>query len=255
MTLERFSLKDKTALVTGSSRGIGLALARALGEAGAQVVLNARDAARLSASAESLRELGIEASYRVFDVTDEDAVRSAVADVEESVGPIDVLINNAGTTKRAPYTEFPIADLRWLLDVNLVGPYLVGQVVAARMVERKRGKIINICSVQSQLGRPTISAYTATKGGLRLLTNGMCADLAPHGLQVNAIAPGYFATELTEALVADPDFSSWLAARTPAGRWGDVEELGGAAIFLASSASDFVNGQTLFVDGGMTAVV
>ena len=255
MTLQRFSLNDRVALITGSSRGIGFALARALGEAGAHVVLNARDEARLNQSVEELRALGVQTSHRVFDVTDERSVDEAVADVEASIGPIDVLVNNAGTTKRAPFTEFPIADLRWLLDVNLVGPYIVGQTVASRMVERNRGKIINICSVQSQLGRPTISAYTATKGGLRLLTNGMCADLAPHGLQVNAIAPGYFATELTAALVDDPEFSKWLASRTPAGRWGDVDELGGAAIFLASSASDFVNGQTLFVDGGMTAVV
>ena len=255
MTIQRFSLDDRVAMVTGSSRGIGFALARALGEAGAHVVLNARDEARLNQSVDELRELDVQASYRAFDVTDERSVAEAVADVEASIGPIDVLINNAGTTKRAAFTEFPIADLRWLLDVNLVGPYIVGQAVASKMIERKRGKIINICSVQSQLGRPTISAYTATKGGLRLLTNGMCADLAPHGLQVNAIAPGYFATELTAALVDDPDFSEWLASRTPAGRWGDVDELGGAAIFLASSASDFVNGQTLFVDGGMTAVV
>lgn len=255
MTIQRFALDDRIALVTGSSQGIGLALAKALGEAGAHVVLNARNENRLRESAESLRELGVTASYQTFDVTDDEAVEAGVAAIEAALGPIDVLVNNAGTTKRAIFTEFPIADLRWLLDVNLVGPYLVGQRVATRMIERKRGKIINICSVQSQLGRPSISAYTATKGGLRLLTNGMCADLAPHGLQVNALAPGYFKTQLTEALVDDEDFSAWLAARTPAGRWGEVEELGGAAIFLASSASDFVNGQTLFVDGGMTAVV
>ncbi|HUH07132.1 MAG TPA: SDR family oxidoreductase [Egibacteraceae bacterium] len=255
MTQDLFSLDDRVALVTGSSRGLGFAIAQALGAAGAHVVLNARDEEQLQSASDALLAQGVKTSTRTFDVTDPEGVRAAVEDIERSIGPIDILVNNAGAMKRGPFTEYPVADFRRLLDVNLVGPFVVGQAVAAEMVKRRRGKIINIGSVMSQLGRPTISAYTASKGGIRLLTNGMCADLAPHGLQVNAIAPGYFKTELTSDLADDPEFSNWLVARTPAGRWGEVEELAGAAIFLASSASDFVNGQILFVDGGLTAVV
>ena len=255
MSLDLFSLTDRVALVTGSSRGIGFALARALGRAGAHVILNARGAERLRTSRDALRAEGLQVSCHAFDVTDEAAVTAAVAEIEASAGAVDVLVNNAGVTKRGPFTEFPPADFRGLLEVNLVAPFIVGQVVAARMIERRRGKIINIASVQSQLGRPTTAAYAATKGGIRLLTNGMCADLAPHGVQVNAIAPGYFDTDLTSALVADAEFSAWIRRRTPAGRWGEVDELGGAVIFLASAASDFVNGQILFVDGGMSAVL
>jgi gluconate 5-dehydrogenase len=165
------------------------------------------------------------------------------------------LVNNAGIQQRAPFLEFPVDDFRKLLEVNLVSAFLVGQVVGRSMASRGHGKIINICSVQSELGRPTIVPYTASKGGLKMLTRGMCADLGPLGIQVNALAPGYFATELTAALVADDEFSAWVARRTPAGRWGSIDELGGAVVFFASNASNFVNGQILYVDGGMTAVV
>ena len=241
--------------MTGSSRGIGLALARALGQAGAELILNARDESVLAAAAGTLRDEGLAVHCRSFDVCDPTAVVDAVDSFERDVGPIDVLVNNAGLQKRAPLLDFDVDDFRRLIEVNLVAAFTVGKAVAAHMVKRGRGKIVNICSVQSELGRPTIAPYSATKGGLKMLTRGMCADFGPLGIQVNALAPGYFATELTAALVADEEFSTWVAQRTPAGRWGRVEELGGAVVFLASEASNYVNGQVLYVDGGMTAVV
>ncbi len=253
--MEIFSLQGKTALVTGSSRGIGLAVARALAEAGATIVLNGRNETALATARASLEIDGYDVRVERFDVCDQEAVNSAVESIETTVGPIEVLVNNAGMQKRATFLEYPVADLRELLEVNLVSAFVVGQAVATRMATRGHGKIVNICSVQSELGRPGIAAYTATKGGLKLLTRGMCADLGPLGIQVNALAPGYFATDLTRALVDDPEFSAWVERRTPAGRWGRVDELAGSVVFLASAASDFVNGQILYVDGGMTAVV
>lgn len=250
-----FDLSGRVALVTGSSRGIGLALARALSQAGAEVVLNARDAHALATAADTLRAESLTIHTRAFDVCDPDQVGRAIDSVENDIGPVDVLVNNAGLQKRAPLLDFDVDDFRQLIEVNLVAAFTVGKAVARHMATRGRGKIINICSVQSELGRPTIAPYTATKGGLKMLTRGMCADLGPLGIQVNALAPGYFATELTAALVADEDFSKWVAQRTPAGRWGRVDELGGAVVFLSSDASSFVNGQILYVDGGMTAVV
>jgi gluconate 5-dehydrogenase len=250
-----FDLTARVALVTGSSRGIGLALARALGQAGAELIINGRDETVLAAAAGTLRNEGLTVHCRAFDVCDPTAVVDSVDSFERDVGPIDVLVNNAGLQKRAPLLEFDIEDFRRLIEVNLVAAFTVGNAVAAHMVKRGRGKIVNICSVQSELGRPTIAPYSATKGGLKMLTRGMCADFGPLGIQVNALAPGYFATELTAALVADEEFSRWVAQRTPAGRWGRVEELGGAVVFLASDASNYVNGQVLYVDGGMTAVV
>ncbi len=250
-----FDLTGRIALVTGSSRGLGRALAEALAGAGATVVLNGRDVDALTRARADLEAAGHRVEARSFDVCDDQAVAAAVADIEATVGPIDVLVNNAGRQHRAPMLEFPVAVFRELVEVNLVSAFVVAQAVARRMVERGHGKIINVCSVQSKLGRPTIAPYTATKGGLALLTQGMCADLGPLGIQVNALAPGYFATELTANLVADPAFSAWVAGRTPAGRWGRVDELGGTVVYLASAASDFVNGQIIYVDGGMTAVV
>ena len=250
-----FSLMGRIALVTGSSRGIGLSLARALSGAGATVVINARGDDALAAAEAEMRSEGLAVHRRSFDVCDESAVTEAVDGIEADIGPIDILINNAGIQRRAPLLDFPLADFRELVEVNLVSAFIVGRAVARHMVTRKAGKIINICSVQSELGRPGIAPYAATKGGLKLLTRGMCADLGPLGIQVNAIAPGYFATELTAALVADEEFSNWVARRTPAGRWGHVDELGGAAVLFASAASNFINGQILYVDGGMTAVV
>jgi gluconate 5-dehydrogenase len=247
-----FDLTGKRALITGSSQGIGFALAQALASAGAQIVLNGRDATKLAQACEQLQSHGYVCETQAFDVTDADAVQAGVADIEARA-PIDVLVNNAGIQIRGAFTEFKATDWDRLISTNLSSAFHVGQAVARHMVRRKRGKIINVCSVQSELGRPTIAPYTATKGGLKMLTKGMAIDLGPQGIQVNGLGPGYFDTELTSALVKDPVFTGWIEKRVPAGRWGKVEELGGAMIFLASAASDFVNGHILYVDGGMTA--
>ncbi|MEM7286141.1 MAG: glucose 1-dehydrogenase [Actinomycetota bacterium] len=252
---DQFSLVDRVALVTGSSRGIGLALARALAAAGATVVLNGRDGDALRSAADALTSDGLDVRHRRCDVTELGQVEAMIEGIETEIGPLEILVNNAGAQQRGPFLEFAPDDFRSLLEINLVAPFVVAQAAGRRMAARGHGKIINVCSVQSQLGRPTIVPYTATKGGLKLLTRGLCADLGPAGIQVNAIAPGYFATELTRALVDDAEFSAWVEQRTPAGRWGDVDELAGAAVFLAADASSFVNGQILYVDGGMTAVV
>lgn len=255
MSTSPFDLSGRIALVTGSSRGIGLALARALGEAGAVVVMNARDESALEAAETSLRGEGLTVHCRPFDVCDVDAVSAAIESIEGEIGPVDILVNNAGLQIRGAMLDYDVDDFRRVVEVNLVAAFTVGKAVAARMAPRRRGKIINICSVMSKVARPTVTAYTSTKGALKMLTQGMCAELGPLGIQVNAIGPGYFATELTSALVADEEFSTWVARRTPAGRWGQVDELGGAIVFLASDASSYVNGQVLYVDGGMTAVL
>ncbi len=248
-----FSLAGKRALVTGSSQGIGYALAKGLAGAGATVVLNGRDAGRLDSAAETLRAGGATVETLPFDVTDHAAARAAVDGFEENTGPIDILVNNAGMQHRTPLEDFPAEAFEALLQTNIASVFHVGQAAARHMIGRGAGKIVNIASVQSALARPGIAPYTATKGAVVNLTKGMATDWAQYGLQCNAIAPGYFDTELTAALVADADFTAWLAKRTPAGRWGDVEELVGAAIFLSSAASSFVNGHTLYVDGGITA--
>jgi gluconate 5-dehydrogenase len=250
---ERFRLDGRLALITGSSAGIGLAIARGLAQAGARVVLNGRTAQTLEAAAEVLRGEGLEVHTRIFDVTDTDTIRHAVADIEKQLGPIEILVNNAGMQRRGPLEEF--SEVHWseLMRTNLDSAFLVGQAVARYMINRQRGRIINICSVQSELARPGIAPYTASKGALKMLTKGMAVDWGPHGLNVNGIGPGYFKTELNAALVANPDFSSWLVQHTPSRRWGDVEELAGAAVFLASDAASFVNGHILYVDGGITA--
>ena len=188
-----------------------------------------------------------------FDVTDPDAVDAGIATIENTIAPIDILVNNAGIQQRAPFAEFTTEAWRRLSATNIDSVFFVGRAVAQRMISRQRGRIINLCSVQSELARPNIAPYTATKGAVKMLTKGMATDLGRHGIQVNGLAPGYFTTELTQARVADEAFSDWLAKRTPAGRWGDVEELGGAAIFLASDAASFVNGHILYIDGGITA--
>lgn len=249
MTLELFDLAGRRALVTGSSQGIGLALARGLMQAGARIVLNGRDPAKLSAAA---RELGT-ADTLPFDVTDHAASRSAIDSFERDTGPIDILVNNAGMQYRTPLEDFPEDAFERLLRTNVSSVFNVGQAVARHMIARGRGKIINIASVQTALARPGIAPYTATKGAVGNLTKGMATDWAKYGLQCNAIAPGYFDTPLNAALVADPAFSEWLEKRTPAGRWGRVEELAGACVFLASNASSFINGHVLYVDGGITA--
>lgn len=245
-----FDLTGKRALVTGSSQGIGFALARGLLEAGAEVVLNGRDEAKLDAAAKAL---GGTVHQLVFDATDHTAVRTAIDDFEVKIGAIDILVNNAGMQHRAPLEDFPADAFERLLRTNISTVFNVGQACARHMISRQAGKIINIASVQTALARPGIAPYTATKGAVGNLTKGMATDWAKYGLQCNAIAPGYFDTPLNAALVADPDFSAWLTKRTPAGRWGKVEELLGACIFLASNASSFVNGHVLYVDGGITA--
>jgi len=248
MTFPLFDLAGRRALITGSSQGIGHALAAGLAAHGAAVVLNGRDPDRLEAAAATIRD----AATAAFDVTDPQAVAAGIARIEADLGPIDILVNNAGMQFRAPLEDFPVEKWQQLLATNVSSLFYVGQAVARAMIPRGRGRIINIASVQSELARPNIAPYTATKGAVRNLTRGMCTDWARHGLQVNAIAPGYFRTPLNQALVDDPAFSAWLAQRTPAGRWGEVRELVGAAVFLSSDAASFVNGHTLYVDGGIT---
>lgn len=246
---ELFSLSGKRALVTGSSQGIGFALAKGLAAAGAKIVLNGRDPDKLKAAATE-----IDGSQTLaFDVTDHEGVRAAVDGFEGDHGAIDILINNAGMQHRTPLEDFPADAFERLLQTNIASVFHVGQACARHMIERKAGKIINIASVQTALARPGIAPYTTTKGAVANLTKGMATDWAKYGLQCNAIAPGYFDTPLNAALVSDPEFSAWLEKRTPAGRWGNVDELVGAAVFLSSAASSFVNGHTLFVDGGITA--
>lgn len=255
MSLSLFDLAGRRALITGSSQGIGLALAEGLAAAGAAIVLNGRDADRVEAAAQAMRGRGFDVTAAAFDVTDPAAVRAGVDRIEADTGPIDILVNNAGIQRRAPLEDFAVDTWREIVSANLDSVFYVGQAVARHMIARKRGKIINIASLQSEAARYSIAPYTATKGAVKNLTKGMCTDWARHGLQVNAIGPGYFDTPLNKALVEDPKFDAWLRTRTPAGRWGDVKELQGAAIFLASSASDFVNGQTIYVDGGVLATL
>ena len=250
-----FRLDGRLALVTGSSSGIGLALARGLAQAGARVVLNGRDGAKLEHAAQTLRDEGLAVLERAFDVTDGAQVDAAVAAIEQDMGPLAILVNNAGMQRRAPLHEFPREQWTELMHTNLDSVFLVAQAVARNMIPRGKGRIINICSVQSEIGRPGIAPYMATKGAVKMLTKGMAIDWGPHGINVNGLGPGYFKTELTEKLVADAAFSAWLTNRTPNRRWGDVEELAGAAVFLASDASSFVNGHILYVDGGVTAML
>jgi gluconate 5-dehydrogenase len=254
MTFPLFDLSNMTALITGSSMGIGFALASGLASHGATVIVNGRNENRAKEAAAAISSAGGQASVCAFDVTDADAVNAAIEKLEAE-RPIDILINNAGMQHRTPLEEFPDDKWELLLKTNVTSAYLVGKAVGRKMIERKTGKIINIASVQSELARTGIAPYTATKGAIRNLTRGMATDWARYGLQVNAIAPGYFKTPLNQALVDDPDFTTWLEKRTPAGRWGEVEELVGAAVFLAGPASSFVNGHVLYVDGGMTVSI
>jgi gluconate 5-dehydrogenase len=252
MSTPSFGLAGRRALVTGSSQGIGLALASALAGAGAQVTLNGRDAAKLAAAAAALRSAG-HASIDVsaFDATDEAAVQAAAT----AIGAVDILVNNTGINRRGPLEHTPLADWNAVLQTNLTSAFLVARAFAPGMITRGSGKIINICSLMSDLARPTTGPYAAAKGGLKMLTRAMCAEWAKHNLQVNGIAPGYILTPLTAPLAADPKFDTWIKSRTPAGRWGGVADLAGACVFLASPAADFINGQILTVDGGLSAVI
>jgi len=252
---QTFRLDGRIALVTGSSAGIGLALARGLAQAGARVVLNGRRADALAQAARQLADEGLAVDARAFDVTQRAQVDAQVTAIETELGPIEILVNNAGIQRRAPFHEFVASDWDELMRTNLDSIFHVGQSVARHMIPRKRGRIINICSVQSELGRPGIAPYTASKGAVKMLTKGMAIDLGPFGINVNGIGPGYYKTELNAKLVADETFSAWVVNHTPSRRWGDVDDLAGAAVFLASDASRFVNGHILYVDGGITATL
>ncbi len=247
-----FDLKNKVALITGSSGGLGFVMARGLAEAGAVVILNGRNQEKLDDAVATLTS-EFRAFGRKFDVTQESEIEHAIENIEEEIGPIDILVNNAGVQRRGSLETIDKTDFQQVLDINLTGPFLVAKHVARRMIPRQRGKIINICSLLSEMGRHTVGPYAASKGGIKMLTKAMAVDWARHNIQVNGIGPGYFITEMTQPLADNPEFNEWLKDRTPARRWGNPEELIGSAIYLASSASDFVNGQIIYVDGGILA--
>ena len=253
MMASSFDLGGKTALITGSGSGLGFAMARGLAEAGARVVLNGRDLAKLEAAAATLRESGLAIETASFDVADSASVAAGIAELVARVGAIDILVNNAGVQHRGPIEEFSDADWRRLMATNLDAPFFMARAVIPAMKARRAGKIINIGSLKSRLARPTTVPYQTSKGGIAMLTRGLAVELAPFNIQVNAIAPGFFRTEMNAALTGNPEFSAWVEKRTPAGRWAAPQELAGAAVFLASPASAFVTGQILYVDGGFTA--
>jgi gluconate 5-dehydrogenase len=255
MSISLFDLTGKIALVTGSTTGLGKGIAGGLAGAGAKMVLNGRNQERLAAAVAEFEGQGFDAVGYAFDVTSEAAVIDAVARIERDVGAIDILVNNAGIQWRELLVDVSEEKFESVIKTNLISPFLVGRTVARNMITRKHGKIINIASLTSEAARRSIGPYTAAKGGIRQLTKTMCVEWAEHNIQVNAIGPGYFRTELNKALLADEAFNKWVIGRTPAGRWGDPEELAGVAIFLASSASDFMNGQTVYVDGGLLAAM
>ena len=254
-SLSQFSLGGKRALVTGSSRGIGLAIATALAGAGADVILNARDTVALGEAAATLAAGGARVRGVAFDVTNADSVNDAVAHIESEIGPIDILVNNAGMQHRSPLEDFPDDMFERVISTNVTSVFLVSKAVAHHMIPRGRGRIINVCSLAVNVARASIAPYGASKAAVANLTRGMATEWARHGINANGIAPGYFKTELNEALVKNPDFNAWVEKRTPMGRWGDVAELGGAAIFLASDASSFVSGHILYVDGAFMATM
>lgn len=256
MSKQLFDLKGKKALITGGTHGLGMAIATALAEAGARIIVNGHTPAKLEAAGKSYAEKGIRASTYLLDVTDEAEVEKTIPKMEKEVGPIDILVNNAAIIKRIPILEMSAADFRKILDVNLTGQFIMAKTVARGMKERGHGKIINICSMMSELGRDTVSAYAAAKGGLKMLTRNMATEWARYNIQINGIGPGYFATEQTAPIRKEGHpLHEFIINRTPAGRWGEPEDLGGAAVFLASRASDFVNGQVLYVDGGILATI
>ena len=255
MTTHPFDLTGKVALVTGAYRGLGFAIARGLGEAGATVVLNGRKAEALDAAVRTLTDAGVHASKCVFDVADGTAVRAGVAAIEREHGHLDIIVNNAGIQRRGPLVDFKQQDWDDIIATNLTAPFLVSQAALPGMIARRSGKIIHIASLMSDLARPTVVPYTAAKGGVRQLTRGMAVELAPHNIQVNAIAPGYFATEMNRALIDNVEFNAWVCKRTPAGRWGDPAEIAGLAVFLASSAANYITGQLITIDGGMSVAL
>jgi len=255
MSLSLFDLAGRTALVTGSSRGLGRAIAEGMAKAGVRIVVNGTDGARVEAAVAELRAVGFAAEGAAFDVTDEAAIVRAFDGFDQAGIEIDILINNAGIQMRKPLLEFSSADWRKVIETNLTSAFIIGREAARRMIPRKRGKIINIASLASELARPTIAPYTAAKAGIKNLTKSMAVEWAASGIQANAIGPGYMLTDMNQALMSNSDFNNWLMSRVPAKRWGNPDELVGAAIFLASSASNYVNGQTIYVDGGMLAAM
>lgn len=256
MATSLFDLTGKNALITGATHGIGMSMATGLAQAGARIIFNGLNASEVNRALEEYKAAGIDATGFVFDVTNEAAVIENVAKIETEIGPIDILINNAGIIKRIPILDMEVVDWEQVLKVDLSGPFIMGKHVAKNMIARKSGKIINICSMMSELGRETVSAYAAAKGGLKMLTRSMATEWAKHNIQINGIGPGYIATSQTAPIRVDGHpFNDFIISRTPAGRWGDVEDLQGAAVFLSSKASDFVNGHVLYVDGGILAAL
>ncbi len=248
-----FDLSGKSALITGSSQGLGFELARGLGQAGATIILNGRNEAKLSKAIESLQGVGATAHSLQMDILDDAQVQKKIPQIENRAGPIDILVNNAGIQRRGKLEDLDLATWQAVLDTNLTSVFMVSRLIARGMIARRSGKIINICSLMSEVGRPTTGPYTASKGGLKMLTKAMATEWGPYNIQVNGIGPGYFLTEMTQPLADDPAFDGWLKQRTPANRWGKPEELVGTAVYLASSASNFVNGQIIYVDGGILA--
>lgn len=257
MSVELFNLSGKIALVTGSTHGLGMAMAKAMGKAGATIVVNGNSSQqKINDAVAHYKNEGINAVGYKFNVADEAQVIDAISTIQSEVGPIDILVNNAGIIKRTPLEEMEVADFKQVIDIDLVSPFIMSKHVVKGMIARKKGKIINICSMMSELGRNTVGAYAAAKGGLKMLTQNMATEWAKHNIQINGIGPGYFATSQTAPIRVDGHpFNEFIVNRTPAAKWGDPDDLGGAAIFLASKASDFVNGHVLYVDGGILATI
>jgi gluconate 5-dehydrogenase len=256
MSQKLFDLAGKRALITGGTHGLGMAMAKGLSAAGARIIINGHSPEKMKTALGEYEKSGCQASGYLFDVTKDDAVKEAVSKIESEVGPIDILVNNAGIIKRIPAADMSTADFKEVIDVDLVAPFILSREVGKKMIHRKQGKIINICSMMSELGRNTVSAYASAKGGLKMLTKNLATEWAKFNIQVNGIGPGYFATEQTAPIrTAGHPFNDFIINRTPAGRWGNPDDLSGAVIFLASQASDFVNGQIIYVDGGILATI
>jgi len=257
MSIKLFDLTGKVAMITGATHGLGMAMATGLGNAGAKIVVTGNSSqSKLDSAVATYKELGLKAYGYLFDVTDENAVKDSIRKIETEIGGIDILVNNAGIIKRTPLVDMEVEDFEAVIKVDLVSPFIVSKYVVKGMIERRAGKIINICSMMSELGRNSVSAYAAAKGGLKMLTRNMATEWAKHNIQINGIGPGYFATSQTEPIRVDGHpFNEFIISRTPAARWGDPEDLQGAAVFLSSKASDFVNGHILYVDGGILATI
>lgn len=254
--IELFNLSGKNALITGGTHGLGMAMAEALAQAGALLIITGTTPSKMEEALNYYHSKGYNAKGYLFDVTNEENAAKFVELITQEVGNIHILVNNAGIIKREPAISMPVSDFRKVIDVDLVGPFIMSQLVAKQMIERREGKIINICSMMSELGRDTVSAYAAAKGGLKMLTKNLATEWAKYNIQVNGIGPGYFATSQTEPIRVDGHpFNDFIISRTPAGRWGNPEDLGGTIVFLASKASDFVNGQIIYVDGGILATI